>query len=59
MNPGKNQGEGDKESARHFNEDEHKFVKDGKVKKPEPPKSAEEARELEKAEQAGRNKAKG
>lgn len=59
MSTGKNQGEGDKESARRFNEDEHQFVKDGKVKKPEPPKSAEEARELDKAEQAGRNKAKG
>ena len=45
----KNQGEGDRESARRFNEDEHKFVESGKVKNPKPV-NEEEARALEEAE---------
>jgi hypothetical protein len=42
----KNQGEGDKQSARRFNKDETKFVKDGGAAgKPEPVKSGDRAAE--------------
>lgn len=57
MSTPKNQGEGDLESARRFNEDEHKFVESGKAKKPTPATEAE-ARALEEAEQKGKERAK-
>ncbi len=57
MSTPKNQGEGDRESARRFNEDEHKFVQSGKVKNPTP-SNEKEARELEQAEQKAKARGK-
>ncbi len=48
-----NQGEGDRESARRYNEDTQKYVKSGKVDK-----AAREATEDPQAEQKGRERAK-
>ena len=64
-NPGgqKNEGEGNKTAARHYNEDQHKFAKSGKVEKAA--KEAEQALdgvrgdELREAEEKGRSKSKG
>lgn len=50
---GKNQGEGDRESARRYNQDTEKFVKSGKVDK-----AAREAQEDTDAEEKGRERAK-
>lgn len=50
---GKNQGEGDRESARRYNEDTRKFVKSGNVDK-----AAGETAEDADAERAGRERAK-
>ena len=50
---GKNQGEGDRESARRYNENTEKFVESGKVEK-----AAQEAREDLEAERKGRERAK-
>jgi len=59
----KNEGEGNKTAARHYNEDQHDFVKSGKV-----PGAAREAKdavkgaegeELRRAEEEGRSKSKG
>ena len=58
----KNQGEGDREAARRYNDDQKRFVESGAV--PEAAKKAKpetdlEADEMLDAEQQGRNKAKG
>lgn len=50
---GKNQGEGDKESAARYNEEQQKFVKSGRVEQ-----AAREAKEDPEAEQEGRARAK-
>jgi hypothetical protein len=55
------QGEGDHEAARRFNDAEENFVKSGRVgpaAEEAAPKDDEEAKELEQAEQIGRDKAK-
>jgi hypothetical protein len=57
----RNQGEGDKESARHYNEAQHEFVKSGKVEQAAhaaAPHDDREARQMEQAEQAGKARAK-
>jgi hypothetical protein len=58
----KNQGEGNREAGRRYNEDQHRFVESGKVPqaaRDAAPDSAAEAAELRRAEQAGRSHAKG
>lgn len=50
---GKNQGEGDRESAQRYNEQTQKFVKSGKVDQ-----AAREAKEDPEAEAKGRERAK-
>ena len=50
---GKNQGEGDRESARRFNESQQQFVKSGKVDK-----AAKNAKEDLEAEAKGKARAK-
>lgn len=60
--PDQNQGEGNKDAARRFNQDEQAFVASGKVTdaaKRAAPQGRKEAEELERAEQAGRKHAKG
>lgn len=49
----RNQGEGDRESARRYNEDTEKFTKSGKVDK-----AAQDAKEDPEAERKGRERAK-
>jgi hypothetical protein len=56
-----NQGEGDRESARRFNEDEQKFVQSGRV--PEAarkaaPQDAGEQQQRQQAEEIGKSHAK-
>lgn len=51
--PRRNQGEGDRESARRYNEAQQKFVKSGKVDK-----AARDAKEDTAAEQKGLSRAK-
>jgi hypothetical protein len=56
------QGEGDYKSAEKFNQAERAFVKSGAVEKAAgeaEPKSADEARQMKDAEQAGRSHSKG
>ncbi len=58
---GGNQGEGDRESAKHYDDDQKKFVESGKVGKAQRERhelSQQEKDELEKAEQAGKSHAK-
>ncbi|HEX7044203.1 MAG TPA: hypothetical protein VF203_06290 [Burkholderiales bacterium] len=50
---GKNQGEGDRESARRYNEDQQRFAKSGKVEQ-----AAREAKADPAAEREGRGRAK-
>lgn len=60
--PDTNQGEGDKDAARRYNEDQTEFVKSGAVPdaaRRAAPRSDEEADDLLQAEQTGRRKAKG
>jgi hypothetical protein len=57
----RNQGEGDRESARRFNEDEQKFVQSGRV--PEAarrstPRDANEAQQMQQAEEAAKSHAR-
>ena len=49
----RNQGEGNRDAARHYNEETEKFVKSGKVEK-----AAHEAKQDSNAEQKGRERAK-
>ena len=58
---GEMQGEGNYEAARRYDEAQKKFVDSGKVKEAAEdaaPESAEEARKMEQAEQAGKSRAK-
>jgi hypothetical protein len=60
--PSKNQGEGDTQAARRYNEDQQQFVESGAVSdaaRRAAPRSDQEASELLQAEQTGRRKAKG
>jgi hypothetical protein len=55
------QGEGNYDAAREFDQAEEKFVKSGKVEqaaRDAEPKTPKEKEEMERAEQAGRQKAK-
>jgi hypothetical protein len=57
----KNQGEGNREAARRFNEDEQKFVQSGRVSeaaRKAAPRDAGEAGQMQQAEQAGKSHAK-
>ena len=57
----KNQGEGDRESARRFNEDEQKFVQSGRVTEAArnaAPRDASEQQQMQQAEEAGKSHAK-
>jgi hypothetical protein len=56
------QGEGNYEAARRYDEAQKKFVDSGKVKEAAEkaaPESAEQARDMTQAEQAGKSHAKG
>jgi len=55
---GKNQGEGDREAARRYNEDQREFVKSGKVGAAAEQAKGQDASEAEAAEKAGKSKAK-
>ena len=58
---GKNQGEGDYDAARKFNESEAAFVKSGRVAdaaRDAEPKSVGEAEEMARAEEAGKRRSK-
>lgn len=57
-----NQGEGNREAARRFNDAQHRFAASGKVRKAAAeatPDDGAEAAELARAERAGRSRAKG
>jgi hypothetical protein len=59
--PDQNQGEGNRDAARRFNQDEQDFVASGKVNdaaKRAAPQGQKEADEMARAEQAGRRHAK-
>ena len=53
-----NQGEGDRESARRFNKAEQEFVKSGKVEKAARKAGEGDKSEMERAEKAGKERAK-
>lgn len=56
-----NQGEGDRESAKRYNEEQKEFVESGKVEQRRDDRanlSESEKQELEKAEEAGKSHAK-
>ena len=56
-----NQGEGDRESAKRYNEEQKEFVESGKVEQHRDERanlSESEKREAEKAEEAGKSHAK-
>jgi hypothetical protein len=56
----RNQGEGDRESARRFNESEQKFVRDGRVGEAAEraaPRSGSEEQQMQQAEEEGRSRA--
>lgn len=58
----RNQGEGDREAARRYNEDQKRFVDSGAVDdaaRGAAPRDDDEAEDLLEAEQAGRDKARG
>jgi hypothetical protein len=60
--PNQIQGEGNYEAAEEYDEAQRKFVKSGKVEaaaRNAKPKSAAEAKDMERAEEAGRSHAKG
>jgi hypothetical protein len=57
-----NQGEGDREAARRYNEDQQRFVESGAVNeaaRDAAPQTRQEADDMLDAEQTGRDKAKG
>lgn len=61
MSQSKNQGEGNVEAARRYDQAQQEFVQSGKVDeaaRKAAPQSEEQARELERAEQKGRSHAK-
>ena len=56
----RNQGEGDRESARRFNDAEQKFVSAGRVTEAArraAPRAEREAQQMQQAEEAGRSRA--
>ena len=56
------QGEGDYEAARHYRKDVEQFVESGKVDeamRDAAPSNDDEARQMEKAEEAGKARSKG
>ena len=54
----KNQGEGDKEAAEHYNQQTREFVESGKVKPAAERAKEGNKEEMEKAEQEGKERAK-
>ncbi|WP_418315999.1 hypothetical protein [Piscinibacter sakaiensis] len=62
MSQDKNQGEGNVEAARRYDQSQQQFVQSGKVDeaaKKAAPESEQQKRELEQAEEKGRSHAKG
>jgi len=59
----KNEGEGNKTAARHYNEDQHRFAQSGEVdqkaKEAERAIDSGEGKELQHAEKVGKSHAKG
>jgi hypothetical protein len=55
---GKNQGEGDREAARRYNEDQRQFVQSGKVDAAAEQAKGQDPAEAAAAEQAGKARAK-
>ena len=55
---GQNQGEGDREAARRYNEDQREFVQSGKVDEAARKAAGQDPREAKSAEQAGLDRAK-
>jgi hypothetical protein len=55
---GKNQGEGDRDAARRYNEDQREFVKSGKVGTAAEQAKEQDPSEAAAAEQAGKARAK-
>ena len=54
----RNQGEGDRESAKRYNEDQQAFVKAGKVDEAARKAGEGDTKEMEQAEKAGKERAK-
>lgn len=54
----RNQGEGDRESAKRYNEDTQEFVESGKVDEAAKKAGQGDKKEMERAEQAGKDRAK-
>lgn len=54
----RNQGEGDRESAQRYNEETRKFVESGKVDEAARNAGKGDKQEMERAEQAGKDRAK-
>lgn len=54
----RNQGEGDRESAKRYNENTQKFVESGKVDEAARRAGKGDQQELERAEQIGKDRAK-
>ena len=54
----KNQGEGDRESAKRYNEDTRDYVKSGKVEKAAKEAGKGDREKMEQAEKAGEKRAK-
>jgi len=54
-----NQGEGNREAARHYNESQQEFVKAGKVEQAAENAKGQDPAEAAAAEQAGKARAKG
>jgi hypothetical protein len=54
----RNQGEGDRESARRYNRDTQEFVESGKVEEAARRAGEGDPKEMEQAEKAGRERAK-
>ncbi len=53
-----NQGEGDREAAKRYNKDAQEFVKSGKVDKAARKAGEGDKRDMERAEKAGKERAK-
>ena len=58
-NLGANQGEGNRDAARRYNEDQQKFVESGKVEKAAENAKGQDPAEAAAAEKAGKDHAKG
>ena len=56
---GTNQGEGNREAARRYNQDQHQFVESGKVEKAAEDAKGQDPAEAAAAEKAGKERAKG